>query len=440
MLVAVQAFAAYSIADERKLGEQFAVEAASALPLVREPAVVEYVSSVGRKIVEKLDAPQPFDYRFAVVRDATLNAFSVPGGFVYVNSGILLRVANDAELAGVLGHEIGHSHEHHLARQQEKSKYLSYAALAGMLLSILHPAVGAVAMGASATQQLQYSREFEQEADFLGVRYMRAAGYDPHGMVNFMKEMWNEQRQMPLDQIPPYMLSHPLTDERLVNLEAATKDTPAKAGWDRASFELRRAQAILRATGESRSATRVRVDKEGGAAETALAGIAVLYGGNASGAVAPLEKAHAAGFTDADSDLGLALFRKGDADGAMRVLRGRIEAAPDDAVARATLGTVLLSAGRYPEAARELERVRALAPELDQAAYDLGQAYGRSGNLGRGFYQLAQAYELRGDIEQAIAQYDKAEKLLPASSDEGAQAKERAERLREFNSKRRLVD
>jgi tetratricopeptide (TPR) repeat protein len=225
-----------------------------------------------------------------------------------------------------------------------------------------------------------------------------------------------------------------------VSLEAATKDTPAKPGWDRVSFDLRRAQTILRALGDGGGAARMRHDKESaGAAETALLGIALLYGGDASRAIPPLEKAHASGFTDADSDFGLALYRKGDADGAMRVLRGRIEAAPNDAVARATLGAVLLAAGRYPEAARELARVREIAPELDQAAYDLGQAYGRSGRLGEGFYQLAEAHEMRGDIEQAIAEYDKAEKLLPSSSDEGTRAKERAERLREFNSKRHLV-
>src|SRR5207245_1204459 len=80
------------------------------LPPVREPAVVEYVNAIGRKIVARLDAPQPFDYRYSVVRDGTLNAFAAPGGFIYVNSGLVLRVRNDAELAGVLAHETGHSH------------------------------------------------------------------------------------------------------------------------------------------------------------------------------------------------------------------------------------------------------------------------------------------------------------------------------------------
>jgi predicted Zn-dependent protease len=204
---------------------------------------------------------------------------------------------------------------------------------------------------------------------------MRAAGYDPHGMVAFMKEMWKEQRQMPLDQIPPNMSTHPLTDERLVNVEAATKDTAAKPRSDRASFDLRRARTVLRAIGEGGATIHVRAGEDStGPPETARAAIALLYGRDARAAIAPPAKPHADGVTDADSHLGLALYRTGDAEGAIRVLRGRVEAAPDDAVARETLGTALLAAGRYAESARELERVREIAPELDQAAYSKQRA------------------------------------------------------------------
>ncbi len=246
----------YPIAEERKLGDRFSIEAASALPIVREPAVVNYVNGIGQRIVARLDAPQPFEYRFSVVNDGSINAFAVPGGFVYLNSGLLLRVGNDSELAGVLGHEIGHSHAHHIVRQQEKTQLLSYAALAGMLLSVVQPAIGAAAMGINATAQLKYQREFEQEADYLGMRYMRVAGFDPQGMVTFMKRLWEEQRTMPIDQIPPYMLSHPLTDERISTLEAASRNVPAVPGSQQASFALERVQAIVRALGGDRRHSR----------------------------------------------------------------------------------------------------------------------------------------------------------------------------------------
>ncbi len=428
----------YPIAEERKLGERFSVEAASELPLVREPAVVDFVNRIGQRIVARLDAPQPFPYRFSVVRDARLNAFAVPGGFVYVNSGLLLRVGNEAELAGVLGHEIVHTHAHHIVRQQEKSRLLNYATLAGLLLSVVQPAIGAAAMGLNATVQLKYQREFEQEADYLGVRYMGAAGFDPHGMLSFMKEMWNEQRTMPTDQVPPYMLSHPMTDERISNLEAATKSLPEQPGWDQPTFDLERLQAIVRALTGDQASVRQRYAKGGVAGGRALAlyGVALLYQGDARSALAVLDRAKQQGATGLEDDIGLASFRTGDLEGASRVLKERVEIAPQDAVAHATIGRVLLARGDHAGAKYELERAAELAPNLDDVEYDLGQAYGRAGDSGRGFYHLARAFEMRGSVEQARAQYDKASKLLAHGSSEGADAKERADALAEISRSR----
>lgn len=430
----------YPIAEERKLGERFAVEASSALPLLREPAVVDYVNRLGTRIVSRLDAPQPFDYRFAVVRDSQLNAFAVPGGFVYVNSGLLLRVANESELAGVLAHEIGHTHAHHIVRQQEKTKLLNYAAIAGMLLSVIHPAIGAAAMGADATASLKYAREFEQEADYLGVRYMQAAGFDPHGMLTFMKSMWNEQRFMPLDQVPPYMLSHPMTEERINNLEAATKNLPHTAGAERPTFALLRVQAIVAATTGEAGAVRRRYEakQKSGAEAEALLGVTRLYQGDARGALPLLEQARRDGVRGLDGDLGLAQLRAGDLAAAERALRAAIEVDPDDAVARANLGRVLLAWQDYPRAATELARAAEAAPAIDSIEWDLGQAYGKGGQPGPGFYHLARALEMRGEVEQALADYSKAAKLLPPASQDAAIATERAAALEEIAGHRVL--
>jgi predicted Zn-dependent protease len=423
----------YPIAEERKLGDRFSIEAAGTLPIIRDPAVVAYVNGIGQRIVATLDRPQPFEYRFSVVNETSINAFAVPGGFVYLNSGLLLRVGSDAELAGVLGHEIGHSHAHHVVRQQEQSQFLNYAALAGALLSVVHPAIGAAAMGASATGQLKYQREFEQEADYLGIRYMRAAGYDPHGMVSFMKRLWEEQRTMPIDQIPPYMLSHPLTDERITNLEAATRGMPTVPGSETPSFALERVQAIVRALDSDRG-TRARYEGASAAGGRALAlyGIVLLYQGKLPGALAALDRAKADGVADLDDDIAGARFRSGDLDGAALVLRGRVEAVPDDAEARALLGQVLLTKGDYAGAVHELDRARTLAPALDQVEYDLGQAYGRNGDPARGFYHLARALEMRGDVERARTQYAKSAKLFSPDSEDAAEASQRVAVLDEI--------
>lgn len=433
-LLATTTADAYPIARERELGERFSIEAASALPLLREPEVVGYVSHVGRQIVAHLDAPQPFDYRFAVVRDGQLNAFAAPGGFVYVNSGLIARVANDSELAGVLGHEIGHAHARHIVRQQEKTRLVSYAALAGMLLSMVQPAIGAAAMGANATAQLKYAREFEQEADYLGMRYMREAGYDPHGMASFMKKIWQEQLGGPAT-VPPYMLSHPLTEERIVNLEAATKNMPAVPAADVASWRLQRVQAIVEAETGERGWTRSAGPASSGGKSHALLGLARLYRGDPAGGRAELEKAKTMGAPDLDGEIGLARLRQGDVEGALTVLRGRVEAAPDDAVAHASLGEALLQHGDFAAAEAELARAIALVPELDVAEYDLGQSYGKAGDAGRGLYHLARASQMRGEIDLAIAHYTKAEKLLAAGSAEAEEAKRQREALEEIRTR-----
>ncbi len=430
---------AYPIAQERELGERFAIEAAGALPLLREPAVLDYVNRIGQSIVAKLEPPQPFEYRFSVVQDSGLNAFAVPGGFIYVNSGLFTRVASVSELAGVVGHEIGHTHAHHIIRQQEKSRLFSYAAVAGMLLSILHPAIGAAAAGAGATAQLKFSREFEQEADYLGTRYMRAAGYDPHGMPRFMKRILEEQRTNPTD-LPPYMLSHPLTDERISNLEAATRNLPRNPAAEKPDWALERVQAIVYGLTGDRANIRGHYQKESTKSPRALAlyGIVLLYQNDPAAALAALEGAKAQGVGGLEGDLGLARFRSGDLDGAALVLRAGIEKAPDDALARALLGKVLLAKGDYPGAVRELSAALDEGPDLDDVENDLGQALGRSGDPARGVLHLARAFEMRGDAERALAQYEKAGKLLEANSAEAEECKRKVEWLEEIRTRRRI--
>ena len=161
--------------------------------MIEDPEVVGYVGEVGRKIIGSLD-DSFFDYQFAVVRDPRINAFAVPGGYVYVNSGLLARARNEDELAAVLGHEIAHVHAHHAVRQQEATQALNYAALLGTLLSVVQPAAGALASAASAAVALQYQRQFEQEADYMGARYLQSAGYDPRAMLDFFKQLGDADR------------------------------------------------------------------------------------------------------------------------------------------------------------------------------------------------------------------------------------------------------
>ena len=232
---------------ERELGREFFLEARSQLPLSDDPALTEWLNGLGGRLVEAL-GPQEFDYHFFLVESATLNAFAVPGGYVFVFTGLIARASTEDELAGVLGHEIGHVNAHHIARLQSAGAMWSVASLLGMLLAAVNPVLAAGAMAAAQTAQLKYSRDFEQEADYLGLATTTKAGYDPKALTAFFKQLLIEQRVNPAG-VPPYMLSHPVTEDRVANAESVIKsrglETPK--GRPLASPEFLEAKAVAMA-------------------------------------------------------------------------------------------------------------------------------------------------------------------------------------------------
>ncbi|MFQ5666652.1 MAG: M48 family metalloprotease [Candidatus Binatia bacterium] len=412
--------AGISVQDERELGKKFSLEARAKLPLLGDVEITNYVDHIGQKIVAALGA-QPFTYHFFVLRDMHINAFAVPGGYIYVNAGLLTHVRNDDELAGVLGHEIAHVNAHHLARQQAATRLLNYATLLGMLLSVVQPAVGAGALAVNAATQLKYSREFEQEADYLGVGYMRQAGYAPRGMLRFFRQMWDQQRLKPA-AAPPFLLSHPLTETRLSNLEAVLRTHR----WNRethrrTSLELERVQLLTRAHSEPAKdvVALYRRRFEVQPAEPRgqyLLGLAYLETGAFDAAREKLEAAQRLGFTGVERDLGRALLRSRHLEQAHELLRRAAETAPNDPIAHRELARVLEALGDLEGAMREYGRAIRLAPDLQEAHYGLGILAGRTGHQGDGFYHLAKAFELRGEFDKAVNLFEKAQPLLPRGS------------------------
>lgn len=409
--------AAVSFESERELGRRFAMAARTRLPFVRDAAVQGYVERIGNRIVKALDGPV-FEYHFAVVREGSINAFAVPGGYIYVHSGLLTRAAHEDELAAVLSHEIAHVHAHHLARQQEATQLMNYATLLGVLLSVVQPAIGAVATGASAAVQLKYRREFEQEADYMGARLAAKAGYDARSMLDFFKKLADEQRIAPTF-MPPYLLSHPLTEQRMNHLEAVLR-TQQWADHERpeASLEHRYVQALTRAQSEPpadvvaqyRRAVEQRPDD---AIARYLFGVVCLETGQLEAARAALEAARAAGLERADRELGLLALRSRQLEGARSLLEGAVARDPGDSGLRLDLARTLEALGEPQAAIREYREALRLTPDLEAAHYGLGILAGRAGDEAEGLYHVASAQLLRGDYEQALSQYTRARGLMP---------------------------
>jgi predicted Zn-dependent protease len=214
-------FETLSTEKERQIGEEFFLELQSAYPISTDPFVSSYINRLGRKVEAQLP-PHPYKYRFYVLDDPSLNAFAVPGGYVFINTGFIRLMDREGELVGVLAHEISHIYARHLARQIDESKVISIATLVGSLAAVLlgGPAAAALLVGAQAAGQsamLKYSRDHEQEADDLGFKWMVKAGYNPRDMIAAFK-MLNKQRWFQGGDIPIYLSTHPHTDTRLVEL------------------------------------------------------------------------------------------------------------------------------------------------------------------------------------------------------------------------------
>ena len=431
-----------SIQAEKELGKKFAFEAAAQLPLLRDPDVVAYVDHIGQRIVAALGS-QPFQYSFFVVRDPQINAFAVPGGYIYVHSGLLSAVGNDDELAGVLGHEVAHVNAHHLAREQEATKLMSYATLLAMFASVIHPAIGATALGASAAAQLKYRREFEQEADYLGAGYMKKAGFAPRGMLDFFNELWEEQRTTPTF-VPPYLLSHPLTEERLNHLEAVLREKQ----WDKkvrpaTSDELALVQLIARLRTDDVPAVltsyrKAVAEHPKDARARFLLGTALLETGSYDAAKVALEQGRDLGYKPVDRELGRTLFRLGQLEPARVLLARATETRPADAVAQFEYGRVLEALGSTDMAATAYRRAIEAAPYMSEAHYQLGMLAGRGGKQGDGFYHLAMADMLRGDYPEALSRFEKAVPLLGESDPALTRAKANVKLLQESAHRRTI--
>ncbi len=418
---------ALTAAEEQQLGRQFELRSRSTLPLVDDVEVNAYITRLGERIVATLK-DQPFRYRFFVINDARINAFAVPGGAIYVNSGLLMTAASDDEVAGVLAHEVAHVHNHHLGRQQDATKALNYATLLGVLLTVVQPAVGAGAAAIGAATQLQYRREFEQEADFAGARYTHAAGFAPGAMLSFFRKMMAQQGRSGAAQTP-YLLTHPLTEVRLDHLEATLRAQK----WEGIAatpggLNLANVQVLVRSRAEPAQTVVADYRRQAEAqpsnpTASYLLGRAYFEAGMFDSALASLETARAAGLGVAEAERGRTLLRLRQFEAARTALKNAVEAEPDDAVAHADLAKVLSILGDDAGARREYESAVKIAPRFEAAHYELGQLAGRAGHVADGYYHLGVALLLRGDLRSAANQFDKTLPLLDANDPRVAEVK-----------------
>jgi predicted Zn-dependent protease len=242
-----------TVSEEEELGAETARELSRELDFVADPLVVGYVEGIGAAIAAAA-GPQPYRFRFHVVKDDSLNAFALPAGHIYVHTGIVLEAANVSELAGVLAHEVGHVVKRHVAqnyRRQRNTGMLTQ--LAGLVAGLF--VGGTVARGGQMLGEVAavawlntFTREAEAEADAFAVEVLPRAGYHPGGLVSFFETLRTQAGAQP----PEFLSSHPATESRIEHTQALLASAPLAPGLvvrDDGALQLiqRRIQLLKRA-------------------------------------------------------------------------------------------------------------------------------------------------------------------------------------------------
>lgn len=207
----------YSIEKEIALGKQLAEEVRRQSKLVDDPIIGEYVNRLGQNLVRNSDATIPFT--FQIVEGEQLNAFALPGGFVFVNTGLIEATETEAELAGAMAHEIAHVTARHITRQASRGKIVDLASLPLILMGGVTGAVVRQGAGlAIPLSFLTFSRGFESEADMLGLQYMYKAGYDPTASIDLFERMLSLEKRKP-GIIAKVFNTHPMTADRITKTQ-----------------------------------------------------------------------------------------------------------------------------------------------------------------------------------------------------------------------------
>jgi predicted Zn-dependent protease len=206
----------YSAGTEHKMGKMYAMEIEKSTRLITDPVVNEYVNRIGQKIVSNSDCKVAFTIK--VIDSDEINAFALPGGYFFVNSGLILNAGEEAELAGVMAHEIAHVCAHHAVREMTRLNYAQLGAIPLVVIGWPGVALWGGAEIAVPEAFMHVSREFEAQADYLGVQYMYRAGYDPQAFITFFERVQALKQSRP-GAVAKVFADHPQTPDRILRTQ-----------------------------------------------------------------------------------------------------------------------------------------------------------------------------------------------------------------------------
>jgi len=245
--------------DEYRLGAMVAKELRDQAALIEDPEVSEYINNIGQRLAAQ-SAMGGQNFHYFVVKDTSINAFAVTGGYVFINAGLILATSSESELAGVMAHETAHITQHHIARMLADQSKQSLTTAAAMIGAILLGALGggqaaegaiAATQGMAVQHQINFTRDNEWEADRVGIGYLAGAGFDPYGMGSMFETMARHEG-LATTYIPAMLIDHPMDSDRVAEQRARASQFPPVKAQDSLSYELIRERVrVLTATGDT---------------------------------------------------------------------------------------------------------------------------------------------------------------------------------------------
>jgi predicted Zn-dependent protease len=416
--------AALSAGQERSIGYGIMRQIRAQPNYLDDPDVTNYLNRVGYRLVS-VSPDSRIDFNFFVLKDSSVNAFALPGGYIGVHSGLFLTAQTESELAGVLGHEIAHVTQKHIARMVAMQQRAGMASLAAIAVAILaarsNPQAAAGAIAAAQAQalsnQLAFTRENEREADRTGLQIVERSGYDPHAMPVFLERLQRATRLYDAGTVPSYMRTHPITYERIADVQNRTMNLAYRQIPDSLDFHLVRAK--LRATiGETRDA--ITFFDEQIADRKFNSEIGVRYGlvvallraenlKRALDEMRVLRRMAPANAMITALEGRLKLAQK-DRDGALRIFADGVKAFPGSSALGYEYADALIAAGKLDAALAALD-VQLLKDQNDGHLYELqAKAYEAQGKIALNHKTLAEAFLSKGNLQAAIEQLQLAQR------------------------------
>ena len=406
--------------EATQLGKAFIRQSRYRLPYVSDPELIAYINRLGNKLLAvSSDAGKP--YQFYLIDNNVINAFAVPGGHIAMHTAILTKSESESELASVVAHEIAHVTQNHISRKLEASQYDSWLALGALLAAAAAGGADAAQAAFGVTQasiidrQLSYSRDYEAEADSLGIRLLSRAGFDPAAMPVFFKRLLDESR-ISESHAPEFLRSHPLTINRITESAERARSYPPGPKRDQSEFLLMQAKATA---GYAKNKDQVRDQyhakiKGGDTSLPTRYGYGLVLSRNgqfdeARDVIAALLKDHpghvSVRLIQADNEL-----EAGKIEDGLAILRTLYEeeSKKGNHIVDTYFANALVLTKHNEEAIPILHEAIANNRNEPYLHILLSRAYGETGNKFRSYHERGEYHYLRGNYEFAIEQYKKA--------------------------------